>query len=202
MRSTFISAAFAALTCAFASPALASEWKPHIVTGASFGGAVLGQTLDTIDGVDAENFGQKSDIGWNASVHAGAGIGRDWAALVEVSYSEAEAAGRDDIGVGGDDVRILAGFLTAQYRFATIGRLRPYVELGAGLGNIDDGYDDTTAFGLKGAFGLDYAVGERTSIFGELQYAKFFGVDYEVTGSEIESSVSSTTLNFGVNQRF
>lgn len=209
----------AALTIAAAlvaaAPALAEpgEWKAAEVTvfvGADIGYLVPVSTDWTLDDSTGRSVFELGDgSGWAGSVVVGAEIARDFAVMLEGQILEAEQdfvseAGSATVKSGSSEITFMGAFLTGHYRLPVPGRFRPYLGAGVGMGMLDVEHGDSdTAFAVKGVAGLDVAVAQASSVYGEYNYIVTTPEKIkDGKGASLEADLNTSLFRIGLRHRF
>lgn len=186
-------AADAPLTLAVTPPPVADEgWQPYVK---AYGGVTAPNTL-TFDGVEYD-----VDAGWLLGGAVGAAITENIAVELDGTYSSAAYSGSGDL--------INAGTLMANVVVSADVSDQVAVYAGVGLGGVGAQYDDGTASdwaytaGGQIFAGVEFAVADNVSIFGEARYqAAFDTITVDHGGHDDELGVSRSSLLAGVKFGF
>jgi opacity protein-like surface antigen len=114
-----------------------------------------------------------------------------------------------DDGKGGVDTTYLMA--NAFYDFNQMGRFRPYVGAGLGLGMVNVDYspsgveivdDDKTVFAYQLIAGSDFAVSDRMAIFAQYRYRATSDVDVDVSLFDASLDIENRSSALEVGLRF
>ena len=131
-------------------------------------------------------------------------------AELEFAYRSSDVAGLP-AGIGtGDNFAWTALMVNGIYDFQGTGGWRPYVGLGVGvLTEVDldltapvGEYSDIGVPAFQILLGTEYALNDRTSLYGEFRYLDAGSVDLAGQGGLLRTDYSSADLLFGVSFRF
>jgi opacity protein-like surface antigen len=209
-----------------ASPASAQDFYGSIFGGGTslsdtpFSGTIGGspQSVDT-----------DFDDGYNIGIAVGRNFGTVGSNIglrgeVELSFSENDVAAIDFSGNGAGTEANTSGsinstriFVNGYLDFANDSAITPFIGAGIGSGshNINAVYgpgvtlnDDDTTFSTQLIAGVDYAINDTVSIFGDVRYI----VDYDFESERfnpaggstgfVNEDLESTAINVGVRWRF
>lgn len=91
------------------------------------------------------------------------------------------------------DSGLTTTFVSGQYRFIAGPKFRPYLEAGLGYGAASDG----GGFGARGGAGVDFLLGDRSSVFFEAKYSYLTGLENGLAPSG--ATIATTTGKFDLS---
>lgn len=187
---------------------------PAVASAEGFYVKLFGGASD-LRGTNATLGGATGRASFDTGFIAGGAVGYAYAGMpiraeLEFAYRSSDVAGLP-AGIGtGDNFASTALMVNGIYDFQGTGGWRPYVGLGVGvLTEVDldltapvGEYSDTGVPAFQILLGTEYALNDRTSLYGEFRYLDAGSVDLAGPGGVLRTDYSSADLLFGVSFRF
>ena len=217
-----VAAALLATSAAYAGEMAAPKgWGAHVFVAADIAAAIPEKQSKSYTGSSSGNpvagtLSSGRGSGWGGALVVGAELGRDLAVMVEGQYLSLDQKYdlNGDVTIAGakyaydrqnflDAGHAYAGFLTGHYRLPVAGYARPYVGLGVGMPYVKMGDDRSTALIGKAVAGVDVAVGEKLSIYGEYNYLRSMEFDVKTANyGASKGEIDTHLLRLGLKGRF
>lgn len=196
-------------TAAMVLPVAAHAQEGWYVSGAG-GASWLHDASIEAPGV---NLDAEYDMGWTGLLGVGYGFGNNLRTELELGYRSNDIDSISGLAGSTGDAQASSAMINLLYDFANRSPLTPYLGVGAGMVNVDyDGVapvaattvsDDDTVGAVQGIVGVDWAVADQLSVFGQYNYLHAFEPEVRtVANTPIDTEYQNSSFVVGLRYSF